>query len=100
MALSESIIPHTISTGQSQFQYFKRDASELLPCALLFIEPMEWMGESVKGVEGKLMCPGCKCKIGAFNWYGMQCSCGSWNSPAFTIPRKVVDEMKCIPRQD
>lgn len=65
-------------------------------CGLLFIEPMAWMGEAIREVEGKVMCPGCNCKLGAFNWYGMQCSCGNWCSPGFSVARKVVDEMKYI----
>jgi dual specificity phosphatase 12 len=93
------MIEHEPSTGQAQFQYFKRDNTELKACALLFLEPMDWMSECVNTVEGKLMCPGCCSKIGAFNWYGMQCSCGSWQSPAFTIARKNVDEMKSVQRE-
>ncbi|KAK1291844.1 Dual specificity protein phosphatase [Acorus calamus] len=43
------------------------------------------------GMEGKLTCIHCKWNLGYFNWSGIQCSCGSWITPAFQIHKSRVD---------
>ena len=61
----------------------------------MFLTPLSWM----KGIEdgdggetrGNLCCPQCETKIGAFDWAGIQCSCGAWVSPAFQIQRAKTD---------
>lgn len=45
------------------------------PCALVFVEPMTWMLESLgadelKKSEGTFYCPKCKSRIGSWNWQG------------------------------
>lgn len=45
----------------------------------------------------QLLCPKCNAKLGSFNWYGEQCSCGRWITPAFQIHKNRVDEMKMLP---
>ena len=37
---------------------------------------------------------GCKARIGAFNWSGMQCSCGAWVNPAFQLLKSRIDECR------
>ncbi|XP_033229283.1 dual specificity protein phosphatase MPK-4-like [Belonocnema kinseyi] len=56
-----------------------------------FIEPLAWMPEITHNVEGKLNCPKCNSKLGAFSWIsGCQCPCGSKIAPAFyLVPSKV-----------
>lgn len=41
--------------------------------------------------EGSIPCPGCKCKLGDYNWVGQRCSCGHWAIPAMGIQRSKVD---------
>lgn len=43
-------------------------------------------------VEEKLVCIGCKARLGSFNWAGMQCSCGAWVNPAFQLHKSRLDE--------
>lgn len=56
-----------------------------------FVEPMTWMKDVVNNVEGKLYCPGCKSKIGSFNWaMASKCPCGKQISPSFyLVPSKI-----------
>ncbi|XP_039591224.1 dual specificity protein phosphatase 12 [Polypterus senegalus] len=66
-------------------------------CTSYFIEPVQWMEPALLGVmDGQLLCPKCSSKLGSFNWYGEQCSCGRWITPAFQIHKTRVDELKKI----
>ncbi|EEA06649.1 uncharacterized protein CMU_013240 [Cryptosporidium muris RN66] len=58
----------------------------------VFISTMEWMKE-LKNQTGKLNCPNIKCraKLGSYSWFGMQCTCGYWQAPAFQVYRSRVD---------
>lgn len=58
---------------------------------IYFIEPLGWMPDVLNHVEGKLNCPKCQGKLGAFSWIsGCQCPCGTKIAPAFyLIPSKV-----------
>jgi len=49
--------------------------------------------EDGSSTEGKLCCPKCEQKIGAFNWAGCQCGCGAWVTPAFYLQTGKVDVM-------
>ncbi|KAK9857157.1 hypothetical protein WJX84_001541 [Apatococcus fuscideae] len=63
-----------------------------LPSSCLFVEPMQWMSEISNGqVQGKLYCPGCKTRIGSFNWAGMRSPTGAWVTPAFHIQLSRMD---------
>ena len=66
-------------------------------CSSYFVEPLSWMSDQLEtGVlGGKLMCPDAKCgaKLGNFDWAGLQCSCGAWVVPAFSIAASKVDEV-------
>ena len=65
------------------------------PCQNMFLEPMAWMDGIEQGaVEGKVCCPKCDVKVGAFNWSGCQCSCGAWVTPAFYVQLAKVDVMQ------
>ncbi|ORZ15769.1 protein-tyrosine phosphatase-like protein [Absidia repens] len=65
-------------------------------CSSHFIEPMEWMGrlQDSGEIQGRIDCPKCYSKLGAYNWSGEQCSCGRWITPAFMLHRKQVDETR------
>ncbi|KAG2176268.1 hypothetical protein INT43_005502 [Umbelopsis isabellina] len=72
-------------------------ASSKNNCSSYFIEPMEWISNLDQwSIEGRLDCPRCNTKLGSYCWSGAQCSCGRWVTPAFTLHRKQVDEMKAV----
>jgi len=47
-------------------------------------------------LEGRLECPKCSSKVGAYAWQGLQCSCGKWITPAFSLAKSKVDEVRRI----
>eukprot|EP00948_MAST-09A_sp_MAST-9A-sp1_P002644 g2644.t1 len=56
-------------------------------CALLFLEPMDWMHltrklKEEKKTNGELHCPHCQVVIGQWDWYNkITCSCGECVKP-------------------
>jgi len=44
-------------------------------------------------ISGKLECPKCKSKVGAYAWQGLKCSCGDWIVPGISMARGKVDEV-------
>lgn len=59
-------------------------------CTSWFVEePLAWMTSS--GQSGKLLCPKCAAKVGAWDWAGLRCSCGAWVAPGFQIAKSKVD---------
>lgn len=59
---------------------------------IYFIEPIAWMmKEVINNAEGKLHCPTCRTKIGAFNWImASKCPCGAQVAPSFyLVPSKI-----------
>ncbi|XP_018609121.1 dual specificity protein phosphatase 12 [Scleropages formosus] len=102
---SSSILSHDAGGGPAAFAHKKslkgsrNDAGCMDPtqCTSYFIEPVQWMEQALLGVlDGQLLCPKCSSKLGSFNWYGEQCSCGRWVTPAFQIHKNRVDEIKHI----
>lgn len=98
LALTEHIIPHEHGAGNRAFGAHKQrkggnDGTAVLGCSSVFVEPIAWMGDALHGgaVSGKLACPKCHGRLGAFNWAGEQCSCGSWVTPAFQLHAGKVD---------
>jgi len=59
----------------------------------LFVEPLAWMRESMDGVSGKLNCPGCAARLGAYDWAGGQTASGAWVTPAFRLHMGRLDAM-------
>lgn len=101
---SSSILDHHEGSGPIAFTHkrmtpsFKLTAGRQAQCTSYFIEPVQWMESALLGVmDGQLLCPKCSAKLGSFNWYGEQCSCGRWITPAFQIHKNRVDEMKILP---
>ncbi|CAN1150062.1 Probable inactive dual specificity protein phosphatase-like At4g18593 [Linum perenne] len=102
VASDDNIVTHERGKGQESFKWKKRSSepSGKAPaeCSSIFVEPMKWMetGESPNTLEGfvgeKLLCIGCKAKLGSFNWAGMQCNCGAWINPAFQLHKSSLDE--------
>lgn len=97
-----SILSHCVGEGASSFSHKKTrivslTAEDQRQCTSFFIEPVQWMEQALLGVmDGQLLCPKCSSKLGSFNWYGEQCSCGRWVTPAFQMHKNRVDEIKHI----
>ncbi|KAG9296939.1 hypothetical protein G9A89_006894 [Geosiphon pyriformis] len=92
----ESFVSHSPGKGQVAFSCKKRDFSGhgSQNCSAYFIEPMEWISGAHQGeLNGKILCPNCQAKLGNYSWAGMQCSCGAWITPSFSIHRDRVDEV-------
>lgn len=78
---------------------------QVMRCTHLFVCELPWMDPIVRGVmEGvvciqkvvisnqlQIPCPKCEAKLGTFSWHGMQCSCGSWVTPAFALHKCKID---------
>jgi dual specificity phosphatase 12 len=47
-------------------------------------------------LDGKLECPKCASKIGAYAWQGLRCSCGRWITPCFSLAKSRVDEVRRV----
>lgn len=93
-----SILNHALGDGPAVFAH-KRLAplqvSDPKKCTSFFVEPVQWMEDALLGVlDGQLLCPKCNAKLGSLNWYGEQCSCGRWVTPAFQVHKNRVDEVK------
>ncbi|XP_010552961.1 PREDICTED: dual specificity protein phosphatase 12-like [Tarenaya hassleriana] len=99
VALEEHVVDHTPGEGETSFGWHKRRNNSLDnklggqdQCSSIFVEPLSWMTPVKEGaMEGKLSCVNCEGRLGYFNWSGIQCSCGSWITPAFQLHRSRVD---------
>ncbi|XP_072955313.1 uncharacterized protein [Typha angustifolia] len=98
LALQENVVSHVPGEGETSFEWQKRKGGNPFnrfqeqDCSSLFLEPLKWMASVEEGaLEGKLSCIHCDARLGYFNWSGIQCSCGSWITPAFQIHKSKVD---------
>lgn len=96
-----SILSHCVGSGAAAFSHKRpsagQPAGEQSQCTSYFIEPVQWMDQALLEVmDGQLLCPKCSSKLGSFNWYGEQCSCGRWVTPAFQMHKNRVDEIQHI----
>ncbi|XP_065856201.1 uncharacterized protein [Euphorbia lathyris] len=99
VAMQENVIDHIPGEGETSFTWNKRKSGNPFSksddepeCSSIFIEPLRWMTAVEEGaLEGKLSCIHCEGRLGYFNWSGVQCSCGSWITPAFQIHKSRVD---------
>ncbi|KAF0979629.1 hypothetical protein FDP41_001297 [Naegleria fowleri] len=97
----EDLIEHepTEKRGNKDFEYKKlrKDLKKGISkssksCTSLYArDKMEWMGSMV-GDEGRLDCPQCGHRVGAYKWSGSQCSCGIWVCPSIQIQMSRVDK--------
>ncbi|XP_052235802.1 dual specificity protein phosphatase 12-like isoform X2 [Dreissena polymorpha] len=104
-----SVMRHKMGEGEAAFDWrsklpanqkegFVSQTIDSTDCdKSLFIEPVRWMADSIRDMEGKLNCPKCKLKLGSFIWYGEKCPCGTWVAPAFHIQGSKVDLIKPRP---
>ncbi|CAL5351757.1 unnamed protein product [Camellia sinensis] len=79
VALQENIVDHVPGERETSFGWHKRKGSN----------PFNKFEEGA--LEGKLLCVHCEACLGYFNWSGIQCSCGSWITPAFQLHKSLVD---------
>ena len=76
--LPAAIIPHMEGfSGKKSFQDKNRrrmkDREAKNSCSSVFLEPMEWMEDLIRGrLNGLLSCPKCSQKVGHFDWSGLQ----------------------------
>ncbi|KAI3444319.1 hypothetical protein Pfo_000984 [Paulownia fortunei] len=98
VALQENVLDHVPGEGETCFEWHKRRSGNLFSrsddneCSSIFVEPLRWMSTVEEGaLEGKLLCAHCEARLGYFNWSGIQCSCGSWITPAFQLHKSRVD---------
>jgi dual specificity phosphatase 12 len=99
LALMEHTIPHEHGAGGARsFGVHKQRKGDTRSggvgqCSSLFVEPISWMGDALHdgSVSGKLACPKCAGRLGAFSWAGEQCGCGCWVTPAFQLHVSRVD---------
>ncbi|KAK6244334.1 hypothetical protein QUC31_010743 [Theobroma cacao] len=98
VALQENVVDHIPGEGETSFEWNKRrsgnpfNKSVQTECSSIFVEPLRWMTAVEEGaIEGKLSCAHCEARLGYFNWSGIQCSCGSWITPAFQLHKSRVD---------
>jgi len=84
---------------QQQQEQFSSSSSSSGGGDSLFVQPLKWMASSVIGhnIQGKLYCPKCSARLGAFNWAGAQSATGTWVTPAFRLHLSRLDEER--PRQ-
>ncbi|OWZ01068.1 hypothetical protein PHMEG_00027616 [Phytophthora megakarya] len=94
---SEQLAPHEpeqhqISTRR-KLKDLRHSAGANVACSSLFLEEtLPWMDEALLA-EGKVHCPTAKChsRLGALQWSGSQCSCGTWVTPSIKITKSRVD---------
>ncbi|CAG8462514.1 1645_t:CDS:2 [Ambispora gerdemannii] len=91
MLREKSDMPQELTTRDASI---KNDVDQNIKCSAYFIEPLQWIIDAHQGeLDGKILCPKCNSKLGNYNWAGMQCSCGAWITPSFSIHRERVDEV-------
>ncbi|PKI50833.1 dual specificity protein phosphatase 12-like [Punica granatum] len=98
VASQANVVGHVPGEGESSFEWHKRrsgnpfNRDDEYECSSVFVEPLRWMKSVEEGaMEGKLSCAHCDARLGYFNWSGIQCSCGSWITPAFQLHKSRID---------
>ncbi|PNH06722.1 Dual specificity protein phosphatase 12 [Tetrabaena socialis] len=102
------LTPPSPFTGHRTFRDFYRRRREPAPDgaipgapeSCLFLEPLQWMADTVTGVvAGKLHCPhpGCKARLGSFNWSGISNPSAAWVTPAFQLHHSKIDTVSPHP---
>lgn len=102
--VADGLMPHAVSKHRLKASKLRKDKASGVSgaedvCSSLFLsDPTKWMEEAgaLGESEGKLMCPGCRTRVGSFCWSGCQCSCGTWVTPAIQFPRSKVDPRRYL----
>ncbi|KAG7375696.1 hypothetical protein PHYPSEUDO_015570 [Phytophthora pseudosyringae] len=81
---------HQISTRR-KLKDLKHHVGGGVACSSYFVEEtLPWMDEALLA-EGKIHCPKCQSRLGALQWSGSQCSCGTWVTPSIKVTKSRVD---------
>ena len=105
---SKNVLEHESGTGIDAFSRRQRrrgndggaTKTSSSSCSSIFVSPITWMmldqteeNEPVIFQEnsGKIHCPKCRSKIGAFAWSGERCNCGAFVAPSFHIQKAKLD---------
>lgn len=95
-ATTEEVVSTTASYACNKCRLILFSAAEMHPhnasaCTSIFLhEPLEWM-EELSDLEGKILCPKCKNKVGSYCWAGIQCSCAAWITPGIKFLKNKLD---------
>ncbi|RLN47994.1 hypothetical protein BBJ28_00000389 [Nothophytophthora sp. Chile5] len=93
---SEQLMPHEPERHQISTRRDMRHHATVgrdVECSSYFLEETQpWMDDDLLA-EGKIHCPSAKCqsRLGALQWSGSQCSCGTWVTPSIKITKSRVD---------
>lgn len=61
-------------------------------CPSIYLnEAPEFLVTNGEEQEGKIYCPKCAARIGAWSWVGIRCSCKEWIAPAFQFVTSKID---------
>ena len=109
LATSKNVLEHEAGTGIDAFSWRQRrrgndsgatTGASSSSCSSIFVSPITWMmldqteeNEPVifQKNSGKIHCPKCRSKIGAFTWSGERCNCGAFVAPSFHIQKAKLD---------
>ncbi|KAG2823696.1 hypothetical protein PC113_g22153 [Phytophthora cactorum] len=90
---SDQLMPHEPEQHQisarRKIKDLKHNVGAHVACSSYFLEEtLPWMDEALLA-EGKIHCPTLKCqsRLGALQWSGSQCSCGTWVTPSIKITK-------------
>lgn len=84
-----------IKTAANLRRVISREAASVTCSHHFLTEPTAWMKPEMEKQEmdGKLNCPKCDAKVGAYSWKGSRCSCGKWMIPAIHLQTAKVDRV-------
>lgn len=84
-----------IKTAANLRRVISREAASVSCSHHFLAEPTAWMGPEMdkQEMDGKLNCPKCDAKVGAYSWKGSRCSCGKWMTPAIHLQTAKVDKV-------
>ena len=105
LATNTNVLEHEAGKGIDAFSWQQKkrmssnQASSSNPnasnCSSVFVSPVTWMLDETEQIfnenSGKIHCPKCQTKIGAFAWSGERCSCGAFVCPSFQLQKGKLD---------
>lgn len=87
----------TLATAPFILNHKPSEQRSASSCQHFFVEPLSWMRSVLEQGElnGRLLCPNEKCGagVGRYDWKGFRCSCGGWETPAFSLQKARVDDV-------
>ncbi|KAG9390435.1 hypothetical protein J8273_7785 [Carpediemonas membranifera] len=68
-------------------------------CSSWFFDVLPDWVEETGDDEGKIYCPHCNARIGAYKWSGDNCACSEWMCPFIAIHKRRMDEREVLVRK-